>query len=199
MSFLATDSAWFQYLVLPLLIFLARVIDVSVGTIRVILLNRGMRMAAPLLGFFEVIIWLLAIGQIMKNLSNPACYLAYAAGFASGNYVGMLLEVKLAMGLAMVRVMVSADATRLRRFLAKAGYRVTLIRAEGSRGPVEILFTVVRRRHLPRVIGLIQRLNPKAFYTIEDVRYASETGAVGLGGLAGSQGLRRILPRRKGK
>jgi uncharacterized protein YebE (UPF0316 family) len=199
MPFLAHDSVWFQYLVLPLLIFLARVTDVSVGTIRVILLNRGMRLAAPVLGFFEVIIWLLAIGQIMKNLSNPTCYLAYAAGFASGNYVGLLLEVKLAMGLAMVRVMVSSDSTRLRRFLVKAGYRVTLVNAEGSRGPVDILFTVVRRRHLRRVIDLIQRLNPKAFYTIEDVRFASDTGSVGLGGLAGNQGLRRMLPRRKGK
>jgi uncharacterized protein YebE (UPF0316 family) len=199
MHFLAHESAWFQYLVLPLLIFLARVFDVSVGTVRVILLNRGMRLIAPLLGFFEVLIWLLAIGQIMKNLSNPACYLAYAAGFASGNFVGMLLEVKLAMGLAMVRVMVSTDSTRLRRFLAKAGYRVTLVRAEGSRGPVEILFTVVRRRHLRRVADLIQRLHPKAFYTIEDVRFASETGSIGLGGLAGNQGLRRMLPRRKGK
>ncbi len=193
------DSAWFQYALLPLLIFLARVVDVSVGTIRVILLNRGMRMTAPLLGFFEVLIWLLAIGQIMKNLSNPICYLAYAAGFATGNYVGLLLEVKLAMGLAMVRVMVSGDSSHLRRFVTKAGYRATLLRAEGSRGPVDIVFTVVRRRHLRRLLDLVHRLHPQAFYTIEDVRFASETSPVGAGALPGSSGLRRILPRRKGK
>ncbi len=196
---MAHDSAWFQYGLLPLLIFLARVVDVSVGTIRVILLNRGMRVTAPLLGFFEVLIWLLAIGQIMTNLSNPVCYLSYAAGFAAGNYVGMLLEIKLAMGLAMVRVIISGDSSHMRRFLGKAGYRATLVRAEGSRGQVDILLTVVRRRHLRRVIELVHRLHPQAFYTIEDVRFASETSAMGPGSLPGSSGLRRILPRRKGK
>ncbi|MBM3316827.1 MAG: hypothetical protein FJY75_03145, partial [Candidatus Eisenbacteria bacterium] len=95
------ETALFQYGVLPLAIVVARVIDVSLGTVRVILLNRGMRYLAPLLGFFEVLIWLLAIGQIMQNLSNWACYLAYATGFALGNFTGLWIEGRLAMGLAL--------------------------------------------------------------------------------------------------
>ncbi len=196
---LTADSAWFQYGLLPVLIFLARIADVSLGTLRLILLNRGMRVMAPVLGFVEIIIWLLAIGQIMKNLSNPACYLAYAAGFAAGNFVGLFLEGRLAMGLAMVRVMISTDSTRLRRFLTKAGYRVTQVHGEGARGPVEVLFTVIRRRHLRRVLDVIRRWNPRAFYTIEDVRYASDTAPLPVGVTMGGTGLRRLFPRRKGK
>src|SRR3989338_8300095 len=93
------DSPVFQYVVIPLLIFLARVCDVSVGTVRLILLYRGRRVLAPLLGFFEVLIWLLAVRQIMFNLTNPVVFISFAAGFAAGNYVGIILEEKLAVGL----------------------------------------------------------------------------------------------------
>lgn len=196
---ISSSSDWFQYGLLPLLIFLARILDVSLGTLRLILLNRGMRLWAPLLGFVEIVIWLLAIGQIMKNLSNPVCYLAYAAGFGTGNFVGLFLEGRLAMGLVMVRIMIHSESSRLRRFLSKAGYRFTLVQAEGSRGPVEILFTVIRRRHLRRVLDVVRRWNPNAFYTIEDVRFASETATIPIGGTWGGGGLRRIFPRRKGK
>ena len=83
------NSGFYAWLILPLLIFLARVADVSIGTIRLIFISRGLKYLAPVVGFFEILIWLLAIGQIMKNLSNPACYIAYAGGFAMGNFVGM--------------------------------------------------------------------------------------------------------------
>jgi uncharacterized protein YebE (UPF0316 family) len=81
----------YTWIVLPLLIFLARVVDVSMGTIRVIFVSRGLKYLAPVVGFFEVLIWLLAIGQIMKNLSSPLCYVAYAGGFAAGNYIGIVI------------------------------------------------------------------------------------------------------------
>src|SRR5688572_1791784 len=96
-------EAWFTYGVLPLLIFLARVLDVSLGTVRIVFLARGLKVAA-LIGFVEVLIWLTAIGQIMQNLQNPACFMAYAAGFASGNLAGLWLEAKLAVGSQIVRV-----------------------------------------------------------------------------------------------
>jgi uncharacterized protein YebE (UPF0316 family) len=92
-------SVLYSWVVLPVLIFCARIIDVSVGTVRVILTSRGYRYAAPALGFIEVLIWLLAIGEIMKNLANPACYVAYAGGFATGNYVGIYINQRLSLGI----------------------------------------------------------------------------------------------------
>ncbi|MCK5000444.1 MAG: hypothetical protein KAS23_12960, partial [Anaerohalosphaera sp.] len=91
---------WF---VLPLLIFLARVVDVSMGTVRIVFVSRGFKFLAPVMGFFEVLIWILAISQIMQNLNNPACYVAYAGGFAMGNFVGMWIAEKLTLGVVLVR------------------------------------------------------------------------------------------------
>jgi uncharacterized protein YebE (UPF0316 family) len=82
------------YVVLPVMIFFARICDVSLGTIRVIFISKGVKYLAPIIGFFEVIIWLLAIGQVMNNLTNFVAYIAYGAGFASGTYIGMIIEEK---------------------------------------------------------------------------------------------------------
>ena len=92
------NSNFYAWLLLPFLIFMARIADVSIGTVRLIFVSRGFKYLAPIVGFFEVHIWLLAIGQIMKNLSNPICYLGYAGGFAMGNYVGMHIAEKLSLG-----------------------------------------------------------------------------------------------------
>ena len=97
------DGDTFTYVILPLLIFLARIADVSIGTIRIVMVAKGQKMIAPILGFFEVLIWLLAISKIMQNLDNWVCYVAYGAGFATGNYIGMIIEEKLAMGIKIGR------------------------------------------------------------------------------------------------
>jgi len=89
LDFLLMSSKLFAWVVLPVLIFIARVADVSLGTVRVIFITRGLKYFAPIVGFLEILIWLLAIGQIMRNLSHPICYIAYAGGFATGNYVGI--------------------------------------------------------------------------------------------------------------
>ena len=91
-------SEIFTFIILPILIFIARVCDVSIGTMRIIFISRGAKILAPLLGFFEILIWLVAIGKVMQNLDNIACYVAYAGGFATGNFVGIRIEEKLAMG-----------------------------------------------------------------------------------------------------
>ena len=114
------NSAFYAWLILPLLIFLARVADVSIGTIRLIFISRGLKYLAPLVGFFEILIWLLAIGQIMKNLSNPACYIAYAGGFAMGNFVGMWTAERLSLGVVLIRVVTKKDATELVECLKSA-------------------------------------------------------------------------------
>ena len=187
------QSELFQYAILPLAIFLARITDVSLGTLRIMLVGRGMKFLAPLLGFFEVLIWLLAIGQIMQNLDNWLTYIAYAGGFAAGNYVGILLERKLAVGICLVRFIIPGNASRLKRFLNKAGFRVTGVTGHGAQGDVEIVFTIVRRRMLKRIYKLVKRYNPRAFYTIEDVRSARESGDFPL---ARSPYRRRTLTRK---
>ena len=98
------DSDFFSYAVLPILIFLARICDVSIGTMRIIFVSKGKKNIAPVLGFFEVLIWITAISKIMQNLDNYVNYIAYAGGFATGNFIGMLIEERLAMGILMIRV-----------------------------------------------------------------------------------------------
>ncbi|HEX2991004.1 MAG TPA: DUF5698 domain-containing protein, partial [Anaerolineales bacterium] len=89
---------WFTWVILPLIIFLTRVLDVTLGTLRIIFISRGRKYLAPLLGFIEVLIWITVVSQIIGGASNFAAYFAYAAGFAVGNYVGMWIEERLAIG-----------------------------------------------------------------------------------------------------
>lgn len=195
----AVDSAVFQWLILPLLIFTARVIDVSLGTLRIIFISRGKRFLAPLMGFFEVLVWLLAISQIFKNLHNPACYIAYAAGFAGGSYIGMAIENRLAIGLQIVRIITKFFVPELIEKLRAGGYGLTTLQGEGAEGQVTVIFTIVKRKDLPEFIEIIQSVNPKVFYTIEDIRLAKE----GIYPLTRSRGVRGVLNRllmlRKGK
>ncbi|MBN1433280.1 DUF2179 domain-containing protein [Candidatus Fermentibacterales bacterium] len=193
------DSPAFAYAVLPAAIFLARIVDVSIGTVRIILTGKGMRYLAPLLGFVEVLIWLLAIGQIMQNLSNWLCYVAYAAGFATGNFVGILIEGRLALGVALVRIIVPGDPERLLEYLKESRFRTTRVPAEGEMGPVEIIFTVVSRKQLPEVESVIRRFNPKAFYTVEDVRSAAGVRSGLAVSASSSKRAARARRARKGK
>jgi len=168
------DSELFRWVILPILIFLARMTDVTIGTVRIMVLNKGKRYLAPLLGFFEILIWLLAIRQIFLQLTNPVCYIAYAGGFAMGNFVGMLLEDKLAIGYEVIRVITNKDATKLIHFLNEKGYGATSIEAEGSTGKVHVIFSIVKRAEIKKIIPIIKKYNPKAFYTIEDVKAVKE-------------------------
>jgi len=165
---------WFAYLVLPALIFVARIGDVSLDTMRVIYINRGRKVLAPLLGFFQVLIWLMAISQILRGDGlNLACVFGYAAGFAAGNYVGMIIEEKVAAGLLAIRVITQQDAAELVSALRGAGYGATTIPAQGAEGPVDVVFVVIRRKHLDMILDAIREFNPRAFYSIEEVRSAS--------------------------
>jgi len=166
-----TENVLINYALIPLLIFLLRIADVSMGTLRIIFISRGIRFLAAFLGFFEVLIWLVAIGQIMQNLHNPVHYIAYAAGFGMGNFVGISLERRLSMGNRTVRVITKKDATELVRALRKENYGVTSLDGEGTEGPVKLIFTVVKRNRVGDVIDIIKKHNPNAFYTVEDIRY----------------------------
>ena len=167
-------SHFFAYILVPILICLARVIDVSLGTLRVILVTKGSKSIAPFLGFFEILIWLLAIGQVMQNLTNIINYFAYALGFSLGNYIGILIEQKLAMGMVAVQIITRRDASALIKFLKRAKFGITVINAEGTTGRVHLIFTVIKRSSLPTIIAHIKNFNPNAFYSIEDIRFVSE-------------------------
>jgi len=167
-------SEIFTFIILPILIFIARVCDVSIGTMRIIFISRGAKILAPLLGFFEILIWLVAIGKVMQNLDNIACYVAYAGGFATGNFVGIRIEEKLAMGTLIIQIITRQDASPLIENLRTAGYGVTVVPAEGATGRVHIIYSVIKRGNLKDVVNIVKTFNPKAFYSIEDVRFASE-------------------------
>lgn len=177
-SFFHSDL--FKLLILPLLIFLARIIDVSLQTIRIIMVSKGIRLMAAVLGFFEVFIWLLAIGQIMTNLTNFLCYFAYAAGFAFGTWIGMIIESRLSIGKVIIRVITGREAGELVEHLRKMNYGITTIDAEGAAGKVMIVFSIVKRQMIDEFIQTVYRFNPKAFYSIEDVRYVSEQALTGM-------------------
>lgn len=168
------NSTLFVYGVLPLLIFLARIVDVSIGTLRIVYIARGKQVLAPLLGFVEVLIWLAAMNQIFNHLDNLMCYFAFAGGFASGNYVGMVIEGRLALGTQLVRVITRNDANGLLDKLRDAGHGFTVVDGQGASGPVQVIFTVLRRRDVPRFLKLVGEHKPKAFYTIEDIHSARE-------------------------
>lgn len=160
------------YVVIPLLIFFARIVDVSLGTLRVIYISKGYRNIAPLLGFFEVIVWLVAISRVMENLSNIYCYLAYGAGFAAGTYIGMRIEDRVSIGKVSMRIVTRREANELLERINATQHRPTVIEAESSRGPSKVLFLTLRRHEVPEVVGLIKHYDPKAFYSIEEVRFA---------------------------
>lgn len=162
------------YLIIPLLIFFARILDVSMGTIRIILVAKGMKKVAPIIGFFEVLIWILAISKIIENLDNWMCYIAYAAGFATGNFIGMLLEEKLALGHELIRVITKRDAHDLVESLKDDGFGVTFIKAEGTKGEVGIVYVIVTRKKITNAISIIQAHNPNAIYTIENIRFVNK-------------------------
>lgn len=159
-------------LALPLLVFAAELCVVTLGTLRIIFVARGMQVLAPALGFFEVSFWLFAIGQIMQNLSDPACYLAFALGFCCGNYLGILIERRLAIGTLLVRIITNREPDELVLGLKAAGYGLTTVDGQGATGPVKIVLTVLKRKELDHVAGIIKGFDPKAFYSVDEIQSA---------------------------
>ena len=169
-----TSLDLYAWIILPSLIFLARVCDVSLGTIRIIFISKGIKYLAPLIGFFEILIWLLAIGQIMQNLTNIYYYLFYAAGFATGNLVGIILEEKLSIGTVAIRIITRKNADSLILALRKKHISITIVEAQGAKGPVKLLFSIVKRKNVKRAINTVKKYNPNAFYSIEDIRQVNK-------------------------
>jgi len=174
MDLLVSDNWFFTWVLLPGLIFLARILDQTIGTMRLIFLSKGMKYIAPFLGFFEVIIWLLAVGQIMQHLDHWLCYVAYGAGFAMGNFIGITLEERLSIGTSIIRVILSSESPELIEELKSQNFGLTILNAEGAKGKVKVLFSIIRRKEIPAFLSALHEYHPTAFYTIEDVKTAKE-------------------------
>ncbi|MBN1497881.1 MAG: DUF2179 domain-containing protein [Spirochaetes bacterium] len=153
-----------------LYIFFARILDVSIGTIRIVLISRGYRYVAPLFGFFEILIWLTAISRALASLENVYSYLIYAAGFAAGNYVGMLIEEKLPFGFKSIRIITTKEISALPLLLREEGYGVTIVDGVGMKGPVTLIYSLVQKKNLKHFLEIVSIMEPKAFVTIEEVR-----------------------------
>ena len=175
---LGIPASIFSYVLLPLLIFLARIGDVSINTIRIIYVLGGRRLTATLLGFFESFIWLMAIRQIFEHLDNWICYIAYPGGFAMGIFVGMIIEERIAYGKVIVRIITRKEVNTLIEYLNAQGFRYTHVNAAGPDGHENLVFTVLERERLEDLLFTLKDILPTAFYTVEKVNRASESGAV---------------------
>ncbi len=152
-----------------LLVFFMRVADVSLGAIRIVMLVRGRKWIAGILGFFESLVWVLAAGLVLNNLDSPPRIIAFAAGFAAGTVLGGTVEGWIAMGQSVLRVITPVDTPTVAPALRAAGFGVTVVNAEGLNGDVRLAFTVVPRRRNDEVLSIVRRHNPEAFVTLEDV------------------------------
>ncbi len=194
------ESDFFKWVILPLLIFLARMADVTLGTLRNVFISKGLRNVVPFIGFFEVLIWLVSVRQIMQHLDNPLCYFGFAGGFAMGTYVGLMIERQLALGMQVIRIILPGDAIALIDALKNSGFGITVIDGKGSKGPVKIIFTILKRKDVELARQLIDRHDPHAFYSLEDIRVANQGVFPQQSGISSKMDyLRKVFPDPKDK
>ena len=136
-------------------------------------LSQGRKNIAPLVGFLEVFIWLLAIGQIFNNLTNILYYIAFAGGFALGNYVGLIIEDKISLGLLSLQLILSENPDNLIKTLKSQGYGLTSVTAEGAKGNVKVVIMVIKRKNKAKILEIIRELSPNAFISIQQIQSVS--------------------------
>ena len=158
----------------PIFIYFARILDVSLGTLRIMFVSKGFRGKATMLGFVEVLIWIVIVAQIFSNLDNWLNYVAFAAGFATGNFVGMYIEEKMKMGIQIFRIIVGENSESLIDALKEENFRITTIDGEGKYGPVKVIFTVAKRKRWQHLTQILNEHAPNAFYSVEDVKHVSQ-------------------------
>lgn len=165
-ALLADPQAWLT----AGLIFLLRVTDMTLDTLRVLVVMRGQKRVAWVLGFFQASVFVLAISSVLSNLDNPLNILGYAAGFATGNVIGMFLEEKLAIGHTQLSIISPRLGAAIAEKMRARGYAVTEIPARGRDGMVTLLSVSVLRKKVDEVHRLVNETDPNAFITAEDVR-----------------------------
>ena len=154
----------------PVVIFFLRITDVSMATVRMLLMVRNKKLLVPVIAFFEVSIWVFAVGAVVQHLSSPWHLLGYAGGYATGNLVGMLIEERLAIGVATVRTMVKEGGADSCRLLRERGFAVTEMAARGRGRRGGPLYSAVRRRRVPAYVGCVNDGAPDSFVVVEEPR-----------------------------
>jgi uncharacterized protein YebE (UPF0316 family) len=166
MELLLSTQAWLS----AGLIFILRVSDMTLDTLRVLFVMRGKKKIAWVLGFFQSAIFVLAIGRVLTQLNNPLNIIGYAAGFATGNVVGMLIEERIAIGHIMVNIISPRRGSAIVAHLRDNGYAVTELSGRGKDGMVSLINCSVLRKQVDAVHQLVNEVDPEAFITAEDVR-----------------------------
>jgi uncharacterized protein YebE (UPF0316 family) len=166
MDLLLSPQAWSG----AALIFFLRVCDMSLDTLRVLFVMRGRKQVAWVLGFIQSAIFILAIGKVLTQITNPLNIIGYAAGFATGNVVGMIIEERIAIGHLMVNIISPKLGSAIVTHLRQNGYAVTELSARGKDGMVSMINCSVLRKKVDAVHTLVNEIDPEAFITAEDVR-----------------------------
>ncbi len=155
---------------LPVIIFFGRIFDVTLGTLRIIFVSKGEKYIAPVVGFFEVFVWVVIISQVLAQANDFVAYFSYAAGYASGNFVGIIIEQRIAFGVILYRIYTKKDGQGLVSALNHKGFGSTLIKAHGAKGDVDIVEAVINRKTAKEIEKLVSSFDEDAFYIVEDIR-----------------------------
>jgi uncharacterized protein YebE (UPF0316 family) len=162
------------FFALPIIIFLSRIADVSLGTLRITMVSRGYKIESALLGFFEVLIWVIVVAQLLGNLTHWVNYVAYAAGFSAGTFFGLYIEEKMKVGTVMVRIITLNKSAELIEALKEVGVAVTSMDAKGGYNDVKVIFSVLKRKKLNQIWNIVKEVDHEAFFSTEDVKYSNK-------------------------
>ncbi|MFT4303066.1 MAG: DUF2179 domain-containing protein [Candidatus Woesearchaeota archaeon] len=173
-----TNENIITFFVIPVLILIARILDVTMGTIRLIFISKGEKLWSAIIGFFETIIWLLAITRIMNNLSNVYAYVAFALGFAIGTYLGIMIEQKILIGKVIARIITSKDSKDIIDELRSKRYTFTCVGVDGPDGEVKSIHVIIHKKDIAKLIDFILKYDKNAFYTIEDVKIVTDSNLI---------------------
>jgi uncharacterized protein YebE (UPF0316 family) len=155
---------------LPFMIFFGRICDVTLGTLRIIFVSKGEKYKAPLIGFFEVFIWIMIISQVLARANDLLSYVSYAGGYAAGNYVGILIEKRIAYGIVLCRIYTQKNGKELVQILSGLNIGATMTRGIGSTNEVDIIEAVIDRKKMKKLERLLTEFDSNIFYVVEDVR-----------------------------
>ena len=155
---------------LPICIFFGRILDVSLGTLRIVFVAKGEKRIAPLIGFVEVFIWVVIISQVLSRANELTSYLAYAGGYATGTYIGLLVEARIGFGFIKFRIFTAQNGLELVKMLNEKDFGSTMTHGTGAVGEVDIVESVIRRKDRKRLETIIREFDPKVFTLEEDIR-----------------------------
>lgn len=158
---------------LPIIIFLGRVCDVPLSTIRIIFIARGEKKIAPLVGFVEVFVWIVIISQVLSRANNLMSYISYAGGFAAGTYIGLVIEDRMALGFYKYTIFTKNSGRELIKIFNRYTYGATLFFGEGAMSPIDVVETIISRKNKENVERIIRQFDSAAFVVVEEIKSKS--------------------------